>query len=82
MSRIFSAHHPYYPYDPYLHEELNQIFLYYLHVTNCSRSKDGKARKDHVIQTFWYKSESGSGSRIFHSLLPSSTLFDGECISL
>lgn len=57
MSRIFRAHHADHPYDPYLHEELNQIPRYYLPVANCSKSKDGKGRKDHVIQTFWYKSK-------------------------
>ena len=82
MSRTFTAYHPYHAYDPYLCEELNQISLYYSHLTIiCDTSKDGKARKDHVIQTFWYESE--SKSRVFHYLLlPSSTLFDGECISL
>ena len=85
MSITFIVYHPYEPYDPYdayLCEELNQTSLYYSYLTIiCGKSKDGKAGKDHVIQTFWYESE--SKSRVFHYLLlPSSTLFDGECISL
>jgi hypothetical protein len=76
MSRTFIAYHPYHPYDPYLRDELNQTSLYYSHLTIvCDKSKDGKARKDHVIQTFWYESESKSG--VFHYLLlPLSTLID------
>ena len=59
MSRTFIAYHPYHPYDPYLCEKPNQTSLYYSHLTTIwDKSKDGKARKDHVIQTFWYKSES------------------------
>jgi hypothetical protein len=59
-------------------EELNQTSLHYLHLTTCGRRKDGKARKDHVIQTFWYESK----FRIFHYLLPLSTSFEEERISL
>jgi hypothetical protein len=75
MFRTFVVYHPYHPYDPYLCEELNQTSLYYSLVTTIyDKSKDGKARKDHMIQTFWYESE--SKSRIFHYLLmPLSTLF-------
>jgi hypothetical protein len=65
MSRIFRAHHAYHPYDPYIHEKLNQMSHYCLPITNCSESKDGKARKDHVIETFWNKSK----STIFHYLV-------------
>jgi hypothetical protein len=74
MSRIFRVYHPYHPYDPYLDEELNQISRYYLHATTCDKSKGGKDRKDHVIQTFQYKSE--SKSRVFRYCLP----WQGECI--
>jgi hypothetical protein len=77
MSRIFRAHHTYHPYDPYLHEELNQIARHYLPIANCNESKDGKARKDHVIQTFWYKSK----PTIVHYLLLSASS-KGGIISL
>ena len=77
MSRIFRAHHAYHPYDPYLHEELNETSRYYLLITNCSKSKDGKSRKDHVIQTFWYKFK----PIIVHCLLLSASL-NGGIISL
>lgn len=82
MFRTFIVYHPYHPYHPYPCEELNQTSLYYSHLTIiCNKSKDGKDRKDHMIQTFWYESESKSG--IFHYLLlPLSALFDGESISL
>ena len=66
MSRIFRAHHAYQPYDPYLHEKLNQ--------TSCKHGKDGK---DHEIQTFWYESK----SKILDYLLPSGSL-EEKCISL
>jgi hypothetical protein len=78
MSRIFSAHHAYHPYDPYLFTQVNETSRSYLHVTTYGKGKDGKARKDHVIQTFWYESE----SRTFYYLLPLSTSFEGGCISL
>jgi hypothetical protein len=43
--------------------------LYYLHLTtSCSKSKDVKARKDHVIQTFRYKYESRLGFFIRESV--------------
>ena len=80
MSRIFEDYDAYHPYDAYLHEELNQIWSYYLRIMIC-KGKDGKASKDHVIQTFWYKSESESESRIFHYPLLS-TFWHGEFISL
>jgi hypothetical protein len=73
MSRIFRAHDPYHPYDPYLRKPVNGTSRSYLHITGCGKSKDGKARKDHVIQSFRYKSE----SRIFHYLLLS-TPFEEE----
>ena len=73
---VYHPYHPYHPYDPYLCEELNQTSLYYSHLTIvCDKSKDGKARKDHVIQTF--------GTNLNLNLgFSSSTLFDGEHISL
>jgi hypothetical protein len=82
MSRTFVLYHPYHAYDPYPCNELNQTSLYCSYLTSvCDKRKDGKAHKDHVIQTFWC--ESKSKSRIFHYLLlPLSTLFDGERISL
>jgi hypothetical protein len=79
MSRIFNAYHPYHAYDPYLQEELNQTSSYCLHVATCDKSKDGKARKDHVIQTFRCKSE--SKSRVFHYRLLSNS-WQGERIAL
>jgi hypothetical protein len=78
-SRDFPLYHAYHAYDPYLCEELNQTSFYYSCVTIYDKSKDGKASKDHVNQTFWYESE----SRNFHyTLMPLSTLFDGEYTSL
>lgn len=72
MSRIFRAYHPYYPYDPYLHEELNQTAPYYLDIASSySKSKDGKVRKDHMVQTFRYTPE--PMSRVSHCSLLSSS---------
>ena len=56
MSRIFGTYHPYQPYDPCLHTIVNQTPRD-LQITNWDKSKDGKDRKDHVVQNSGYKSK-------------------------
>lgn len=57
-------YHAYHAYHPYPRKEIDQI-LRYLRAAINGHGKDGKARKGHVIQTFWYESKFKISHHVF-----------------